>query len=176
MNQDTPIIFSDGTSFYRELGNEYSTHSTGLFVLAPSASGKTYYIENQTEKDWIDGDYLWHITNADLSNDDWEYDMETVKEINRRSDVITHQAKKLGFWVIGSSNDSLKPDAIVLLPVEKHMEYIEKRGENKNANGAKREDIEALLEHRKIIELWKGQGVPSFESIELAVEYLTKSS
>jgi len=176
MNQDTPIIFSDGTSFYDKLGNEYNIHSKGLFILAPSASGKTYYIENQTEKDWIDGDYLWPVTNADLSNDDWDYDMEVVKEINRRSDVITYQAKKLGFWIIGSSNDSLKPDAIVLLPIEKHMEYVQKRLEGQNSNGAKKEDVDALLEHRKIIELWVDQGVPSFESVEMAVEYLTESS
>ena len=172
MNQDTPIVFSDGTSIYGQLGDEYNTHAKGLFILAPSASGKTYYIENQTQKDWIDGDYLWSITNADLSSDDWEYDTEAVKEINRRSDVITYQAKKLGFWIIGSSNDSLKPDAIVLLPVKKHMEYVDKRMESQNFNGARKEDIDALLEHRKTIEQWKSQGVPCFESVELAVGYL----
>ncbi len=175
MNQDTPVIFSDGTSFYKELSNEFNTHPEGLFILAPSASGKTHFVESQTEKNWIDGDYLWSKANADLSSDDWNYSAEAVREINRRSDVITYQAKKLGFWIIGSSNDSLKPDAVVLLPLDKHIEYVKKRQGVPKSNGATEEDLDALLEHRAIIGLWKNEGVPSFESVQSAADYLAKT-
>ena len=176
MNQDTPIIFTDGTKFYAQLASEYATHPKGLFILAPSGSGKSYFINNQTDKDWMDGDYLWPATNADLSTDDWAYETGSVHEINRRSDVMTYQAKKLGFWIIGSSNESLKPDAIVIPPIETHLEYIKKRQSTVNSNGAKTEDIDGVLAHRVIIETWKSEGVPCFDSVEEAVNYLTTKS
>lgn len=176
MNKNTPIIFSDGTEFYAQLAKKYIKHSSGLFILAPSASGKTYYINNQKDNDWIDGDYLWPATNADLSSNEWNAKLEDVYEINRRSDIITYQAKKLGFWVIGSSNESLKPDAIVILPWETQLEYIKKRESKDYDGGATTADIESVRNHRHTVSLWQDKGVPSFESIDEAVNFLTKSS
>ena len=175
MNQNTPIIYTDGTKFYSQLAKEYVVHPKGLFILAPSASGKTYFVNQQESRDWIDGDYLWPATNADLSADEWSADLEGVHEINRRSDVITHQAMKLGFWIMGSSNESLQPDAIVILPWEVHRQYIVDRETTTYDGGATTRDINDIKAHRKIVEQWKNHGVPCFDSIDAAVEHLTQT-
>lgn len=46
---DTPVIFSDGTEVYERLGREYIRHKRGLFILAPSGTGKTYCEKCKTE-------------------------------------------------------------------------------------------------------------------------------
>jgi len=175
MNQNTPIIYADGTGFYEQLAKEYAVHPKGLFILAPSASGKTYFVNQQESKEWIDGDYLWQATSADLSDKEWNTDFESVHEINRRSDVMTYQAMKLGFWVMGSSNESLRPDGIVILPWKTHLQYIELREKYLYDGGAKLEDIEDIKVHRKIVEQWKERGVPCFDSIDAAVDHLAHS-
>jgi hypothetical protein len=171
MNIDSPIIFSDGIAFYEALSKTYIRHKKGLFILAPSGAGKTYFVDRQTEKHWIDGDYLWPATNADLTSEEWQYDPDLVKEINMRCDIITNQAKKLGFWVIGSSNDSLRPDAIVLPEWETHLRYIQHREENSYDGGATSNDINRLLAHREIIARWTKDGVPTFTSINKAAKH-----
>lgn len=42
MNASTPVIFADGTAFYNNLAKGYIRHDRGLFILAPSGSGKTF--------------------------------------------------------------------------------------------------------------------------------------
>ena len=174
MTTSTPVVFANGTKFYQKLGKKYIRHKKGLFILAPSGSGKTYFVNRQKQANWIDGDYLWLASNADLSSDEWDADYEEVQEINDRSDVITHQAKKLGFWIVGSSNNSLKPDAIVLLPWRKHVAYIKKRQIDNYDGGATVKDLSGVIKHRRWIRKWKKQGVPCFYSIDEAAEFYAK--
>ena len=174
MNTDSPIIFSDGTIFFTQLAKTYIKHRRGLFILAPSGVGKSYFIDGQDEKHWIDGDYLWPITNADLTNEDWENNIDTVQWINRKSDIITCQAIMLGFWIIGSSNSFLKPDAIVLPKWEVHKSYIEKRDRTTKEHGATMSNLNGVLKHRKIIQRWKDQNVMCFESVKEAADMLSK--
>ena len=172
MNIDSPVIFADGTEFYKKLAVDYIQHDKGLFILAPSGSGKTFFVNNQTTWDWIDGDYLWPATGADLSSDEWgDGDIEMI---NIKSDIITIQAKNLGFWIIGSSNSFLRPDAIVIPPLEKHIEYISKRETGDYDGGAKSANMEEVMEHRKIILRWGDKGVPCFQSIGAATEFLSR--
>ena len=148
MNSSTPIIFSDGTTFFNNLSVRYVRHKTGYFILAPSGAGKTYYVDKQLKKHWIDGDTLWPSANADLSHDGWDVPFEIVMEINNKSDIITHQAKKLGFWIIGSSNNWLKPDAIVLPKWNIHKSYIAKRENTTYDGGATTSDLNGVKSHR----------------------------
>lgn len=166
------LIFTNGKKVYTQLAKEYIRHSSGLFILAPSGSGKTYFVEHQTRKDWIDGDLLWSITGADNSSDDWNDNIDDVMEINARSDVITQQAKKQGFWVIGSSNLYLKPDAIVIPDKSTHIKYITKREKSNYDGGAKINDLEGVNEHITWMKnTWDGK-VPFFSTIDDAVSYL----
>lgn len=172
MNIRTPVVFSDGTQFFDGLSEEYIRHNRGFFILAPSGSGKTYFVNKQQQKDWIDGDVLWPMAGADLTSYEWVDDPGLIDEINRKSDVITNEARKLGFWVIGSSNDSLKPDAIVLPEWSQHREYIASREEYHYDGGAKIADFEAVESHREIIKRWSQKGVPEFQSVQEAADYL----
>lgn len=172
----TPVIFADGTAFYADLSKKYIQHSHGLFILAPSGAGKTYFVSHQTESHWIDGDDLWPAAGADPTNDEWESDFALVQEINDRSDIITHQAKKLGFWIVGSSNHHLKPDAIVLPPWEKHVTYITNRESSHYDGGAKQADLQSVQEHRAWIAKWEDQGVPRFDSVDDAVAFLVSKT
>ena len=173
MNTNTPVIFADGTAFYNELSKDYVKHPRGLFILAPSGTGKTYYVKNQIQKDWIDGDYLWPLSGADNSGEEWGDDAAIIEIINIRSDIITNQATKLGFWIIGSSNSNLRPDAIVLPPWRTHLSYIKIRESTLYDGGATSKDIQGVRKHRKIISKWKRKGVPCFKSIEEAVAKLS---
>jgi hypothetical protein len=174
MDVNTPLIFTNGTDFYNNLSKNSIRHKKGLFILAPSGSGKTFYITRQKVNDWIDGDTLWSTANADLTNDEWENDMNIVMETNNRCDIITEQAKKQGFWVMGSSNNWLRPDAIVLPPWNIHKKYVTNRESNDYDGGAKNENLSELKAHRKIIKQWMKVGVPCFMSIAEAAHYLSK--
>lgn len=175
MDINTPIIFGDGTDIFDNLKKEYISHKKGRFILAASGTGKSYYVANQKEKHWIDGDYFWKITNADLTPEVWVHDMEVVMEVNNRSDVMTQQAIKQGLWIVGSSNNWLKPDAIVILDEETHRSYINKRENMGYDGGAKDEDFEGVKRHNEIIKRWSDKGVPIFDSVEAAATHFIDS-
>ena len=177
LHAPTPIIFADGTKLYKKLSLQYTTHKSGLFILAPSGSGKTYFIDNQSVKDWIDGDVLWPLAGADYTSSDWGDSEGEIEDINIRSYVITREAKKLGFWVIGSSNYFLKPDAIVIPDWQQHITYITKRQKNVETfdGGATMNDIDGVKEHIKwITGKWSKEEVPYFTDIASAATYLAK--
>ena len=54
----TPLMFVDGPAFYKKFAQEFITHKKGFFIMAPSGAGKTYFIDRQKEKHWMDGDTL----------------------------------------------------------------------------------------------------------------------
>ena len=174
-SSSVPVVFANGTAIYDDLAKTYTRHTKGLFILAPSGTGKSYYVNKQSEKAWIDGDLLWVVTGADYSQDEWVESLEDIMEINGRSDVITQQAKKQGFWVLGSSNLFLQPDAIVIPDWGTHLTYISKRQSNTYDGGATTKDLEGLNSHINwITQKWKGT-VPFFTSIEDAVAHVTES-
>jgi hypothetical protein len=160
------FTISKDDAIFTDLSNEYITHSKGLFILAPSGVGKSYYVNHQTEKHWIDGDYLWTISGADYLGDEWDDDFGKVQDVNKRSDIVTKIAKDKGFWIIGSSNYDLRPDAIVLPDWNTHKQRITKRELDNYDGGAKSADLDGVLQHRKWIAKWEQMGVPKFASIE----------
>lgn len=93
-----------------------------------------------------------------------------------QSDIITVQAKELGFWIMGSANYWLKPDAIVLPHWKTHKKYIKYREENNYDGGATSDKLQQVINHRKVINKWVNKGVPKFGSIEEAVRELTKGA
>jgi hypothetical protein len=173
MNEFT---ISTDNPIFEELSKEYITHTKGLFILAPSGVGKSFYVNNQKDKHWLDGDYLWEITGADYLGDEWENDFDKVQDVNKRSDIVTKIAKENGFWILGSSNYDLKPDAIVLPDWEVHRERIAKREQSHYDGGAKSDDLNGVLKHREWINEWAKKGVLKFSSIEEAVEFLKNES
>lgn len=176
LDPDTPLVFADGTAIYAEFGKEYKVHKKGFFIMAPSGAGKTYFVNQQKEKDWIDGDQLWEATGAAPKGEWWLAGDQAINEVDQRSDAITVQAKKLGFWVIGASNYWLVPDASVLPDWETHKRYIEFREKNNYDGGATSDRLDQVLGHRKWIEKWaKQNNVPIFPSVQEAADYLSSS-
>ncbi|MBI3984080.1 hypothetical protein HY346_02160, partial [Candidatus Microgenomates bacterium] len=114
LEPNVPLVYADGTEVYKKLAKKYRIHATGYYILAPSGAGKTHFINSQEVKHWIDGDVLWMSAKAHPEGEWWLQSLLEIIEIERRSDVITVQAKKLGFWIIGSDNYDLVPDAIVI--------------------------------------------------------------
>jgi len=167
-----PLVFTDGTSIYRKFGEKYIKHKVGFFILAPSGAGKTHFIKNQKESHWIDGDDLWMATNAHPDEAWWTKGLDAIKEIDQRSDVITVEAKKLGFWIMGASNYWLRPDAIILPNWKTHKKYIAKRENTNYDGGATLDRLEQVKIHRQWMAKYKKQGVPIFKSVEEAVDYL----
>lgn len=171
MDIQTPIIFADGTNTFDKLKSEYLVHERGLFILASSGSGKSHYVSSQEAKHWIDGDVFWPLTGADPLHDEWEDDFEVVMEVNSRCDVMTYQAKKQGLWIIGSSNNWLRPDAVVILEKDKQRKFIQSRQKNNYDGGATEEDFENVQRHNSFIRQWVDRGVPLFSKIDEATSY-----
>lgn len=171
-NEETPLVFTDGTKIYDELKKEYKTHKKGYFIYGPSGIGKTYFINNQKEKNWIDGDVLWSATHALPSGDWWNLSGDEIDTIERRADVITEQAKKLGFWIIGASSVNIIPDAIVIPDLETHLKYIKYREENNYDGGMTSEDLEKIKRTREYYSRFQKDDVKIFKSIDEAVYYI----
>jgi len=43
----TPLIFTDGTTFWDKITDQYIVHEKGFFILGPSGTGKTHFVKNQ---------------------------------------------------------------------------------------------------------------------------------
>ena len=168
-----PLMFSDGTKVYEEFAKKYITHKHGFFILAPSGVGKTHFIKNQKEPHWMDGDALWESTNAHPAGEWWTWG-ELIDEVDQRSDIITMMAKKMGFWIMGASNNWLKPDAIVLPNWNTHKKYIKIREQTNYDGGATSDRLGQVLGHRKWIRQLVKKCVPCFRSVQEAADYLAK--
>lgn len=172
LDQDTPVMFCDGSNVYNKLKQEYITHDKGFFIYGPSGVGKTYFINHQKKKNWIDGDILWGACNAFPKGDWWNLSGDEIDTIERRADVITEQAKALGFWIIGASSVNMIPDAIVIPDFDTHFKYIKYREENNYDGGIKSDDIEKIKKNREYFSRFKENGVPIFTSVDEAASYL----
>ncbi len=172
LDPKTPLVFSDGTNVYKDLADVYITHKVGYFIMAPSGAGKTHFVKSQTKPHWLDGDDLWMAANAHPAGEWWLEPVEKITEIDQRCDVITIQAKRLGFWVVGASNAFLKPDAIVIPEWETHKKWISAREHGNYDGGATSADFDQVIGHREWIMTWEQKGVPKFETVSEAAAYL----
>jgi len=169
-----PLIFSDGTEFYKELGKTFVQHNKGLFILAPSGAGKTHFCKNQEEPHWIDGDDVWMGAHAHPEGAWWEESLEVINRVDQRSDVITMEAKTQGFWIMGASNFWLRPDAIVIPDWDTHKIYISHRQHNNYDGGATEDSLDQVRSHIEVIKKWHtDHDVPMFKDIQTAVKHLT---
>lgn len=168
---ETPLVYGDGNKVYDEISKGVTKHKKGYFIMAPSGAGKTYFLNHQKERDWIDGDTLWEKTNAHPSGEWWTWG-ELIDIIDQRCDVITQQSKMLGLWVMGASNNWLAPDAIVLPHWSTHKKYIQTRERENYDGGATSDRLPQVLGHRRWIAQWKRKGVPCFKSVQEAADYL----
>jgi hypothetical protein len=170
---DGPCIFQKNEETYKKFLDETVRHSKGFFILAPSGTGKTHFVTRQNEKHWIDGDMLWMATGAHPDIAWWTKGLDIIQEVDARSDVITQEAKRLGLWIIGASNNWLAPDAVVLPPWETNVAYIKKRQETNYDGGLTMDQLGQLESHRKEIEeMAKAKNVPIFDSIEGATSHI----
>lgn len=168
-----PVIFAPGSAVFARFLEAYHAHARGFFVVAPSGSGKTYFVERQPAPDWIDGDELWIAAGAQPLRAWWSEDMETILAIDQRSDVITAQARRLGLWIIGASNYWLVPDAIVLPDWATHQAYIRARQSNDYDGGATEADLRSVWDHREyLMKLAQEENLPVFPSVQAATAYL----
>ena len=171
-DREVPLVFTDGTNVYNDLKKEYVTHDKGYFIYGPSGVGKTYFINNQKVKNWIDGDILWSKAHAFPDGDWWNLSGEEIDMIERRADVITEQAKNLGFWIIGASSVNVVPDAIVIPDFDTHLRYIRNRENNNYDGGIKSDDLDRIKNTREYYSRFSRDGVPIFESVDEAVYYI----
>lgn len=172
LDESTPLVFTDGTEVYKELAKTYKTHEQGFYILAPSGAGKTHFVNSQTEKNWMDGDVLWMTTKAHPEGEWWLKPLPEIQEIERRSDIITTQAKKMGFWIIGADCYDIIPDAVVVPRWNTHKKYVRAREQGDYDGGATSAQFEGLLRSRRWVASFTKKGVPKFSSVEEAATYL----
>lgn len=169
------LSFCNGEKIIKDFTKKYNRHKKGLFVLAPSGTGKTYLVKNQKENDWIDGDDLWIATGAQPKDDWWNQGLDVIFKVDQRCDIITSQAREMGFWIIGASNYWLIPDAIVLPDWRINKKYIIEREKNNYDGGARSSDFEQVKNHRKFLKSYaRKNNIPVHKSIEEAIGELTR--
>ena len=123
----------------------------------------------------MDGDAVWTAAGAHPNGAWWTEGVEAINKIDLRCDVITIEAKKLGFWILGASNVWLAPDASVLPQWETNKKYVIIREQGHYDGGAKSGDFAQVLGHRRFIRTHaKKHKVPIFKSINEATDYLKK--
>ena len=168
-------IFGQEESVYREFLAATIPHKIGYYILAPSGTGKTHFIKHQLENHWTDGDLLWEATGAHPKTEWWNGGLEMIKEVDARSDVVTAAAKRLGLWVLGASNNWLRPDAVVLPDWKTNVKYIAFREKNNYDGGLKTSQLQQLKNHRaEIRKMAKQKKVPIFLTVQEATEYISK--
>lgn len=175
-----PSSYKSGASVFKKFMERHIVHSVGYFILAPSGTGKTYFVNNQKRKHWIDADKLWEETGAHphWKTVWWEKGDKAAQIVDQRCDVITLEAKKLGLWLLGASNFWLKPDAIVMPDFELQKKYVAMREEaikkGLKDGGAGVDDYRQMLNHRKRIKkTWlQKKLVPEFKTIKEAALFL----
>ncbi len=174
LKPDIPLVFTDGTDVYKNLADKYIRHKKGFFILAPSGVGKTHFISNQTDQHWLDGDDLWAAAHAHPYGEWWRKPVEVIDEIDQRCDVITVEAKKLGFWIIGASNSWLKPEGVVIPDWETHLGYIKKRESSNYDGGLTSDQVDRIKSSRQWMSRWEKENVKIYKSVEEAVNELTQ--
>ena len=158
------FMFTNGKKVYDDYINKYKykKHKKGYVILGPPGIGKTFYVENQKTKNWIDQD--------DLFNDlgvQWHHNKKNENDFKLnylRCDYMNEQTKLLGFRIIGALFWDYLPDAIVIPDLKTHKKYLLKR---------KDLDYDTVINIRK--ELFKKarkNNIPLFKNIINATDYL----
>ena len=104
----------------------------------------------------------------------WDKGLDVINRVEQRCDIITADARDKGFWIMGSVNYWLKPDAIVIPDWETLTKQIKMRQEGDYDGGLTENHHEQLKNHIKVIEEWNTKhGVPRYSSVQEAVGALT---
>lgn len=176
LDASVPRMFTDGTVIYNRLAKDYKLHKKGFFIAAPSGAGKSYFLDRQKTKNWMDGDVLWTVTNAHPSGEWWKQSAEYITNIERRSDAITEEARRYGFRIIGADCNWIRPDAVVIPDWEDHKRYLKERFKSissGNYNGGLTSDnLDAVRIMRKYMRALGKKGVPIFRTFIEATQYL----
>ena len=129
-----------------------------MIILAPPGSGKTYFVQQQADPPtWIDQD-------VDLAARGWDlrqgcYDRDRLLEADR----LLAQERLQGRHILGSLFWEFVPDAVVLLPLPVHEQYV-----------ALRPDLtwEQVLRVRQCVEDHVVQyQIPRFSSLAEAIAF-----
>ena len=85
-------------------------HPEGKFVVAPNGAGKSYYVKQQAQNDWLDQDpYLEQVDIPTRGND------KLSKATMQQADKATLALKRAGAWVLGATWwDPANVDAFVV--------------------------------------------------------------
>ena len=146
----------------------YARHARGAIILAPPASGKTYFVKRQPAKmkHWIDQDLLFRALGVKWS--DKVKDMDEFEKQYRRCDEMSAEVKAYGLRVLGALFWDYPADAVVLLPEDQHREYVAKR---KDLSWKRVKDIREVIQEGAI-----RYKTPVFESIQAATEHIAADS
>jgi hypothetical protein len=158
-------IFND----YEKKG--FKRHTDGYLIIGPPGVGKSTFANNQKEKNWIDMDTMYDKLGLNWKSlKDKNSSPEERQKIYREADKASYVAKDHGFRVLGALFwDPGLADAFVVPPLATHKEYLNKREDLKKYR-------KYIIAFRKsLLTVSKKLNIPTFDSVEKAVEYLEKN-
>ena len=132
----------------------------GKVILAPSCSGKSWFIKNS--KGWQDLDDI--AGEFKLHGEKYAGMPHTEEEERKhyaRIDTWLVSMQRLGFRVLGSLYEDFEADAVVIIDEKRHREYT-----------MKRDDVTwetAKAQRKMLLDLAKKKGIKVYSTIESAV-------
>jgi len=129
---------------------------TGVLVIAPPGTGKTYWLQQNPDSKWEEGDDLYPPKYRQT-----ERSLDDLRELERMNNTWKAEGKYIltGDWYVLEGVDGI----VVPKDLDQVRLNIEKSGRRPGHNVQKCNDL--LLEHRG--------NIPTFASVEEAVEAFT---
>ena len=156
-------------SFYKL----YNKHNKGYIIYAPRGSGKSYFLNKlplkNKKKDFVDWCYLYNhlLILKGTANSNKNNGLNKNQKLNAY-EIVNKIARKNNLKLFTARTHNIKPKAIVLIPWNKHKEYIKQRNEITPTD---------ILRSRLLARNYaKKYNIPIFKSFKDAINYCERMS
>lgn len=181
LNKDTFEKIWHNCDLFKNHKMDICNGSVGKVIIAPPASGKSFFVKNQFNRKlisnnlninsdnkkrlfWFDMDYVFSQLNLNWQQN--EDDNVQFKRTYERADYLIVQCRRINFNLVGCLYYDYMPDAIVILPYNLHNKYLNFRSDLISRQHIV-DNVKKDLSKKK-----EKYNIPTFGSVIEAVNYI----